>query len=81
VIAGAVGGLPEVYDEGIEGRFWPLDSPQRGAKILIEVLDDQATYDRMTAAARSRFETYFDADVVVPRLYNFLQEISDAHGS
>ena len=78
VIAGAVGGLPEVYDDGIEGRFWPLDSPRRGAEILIEVLEDRPTYDRMAAAARSRFETHFDADVVVPRLYEFLQQVGAA---
>lgn len=75
VLAGAVGGLPEVFDDGVEGRFWPLDDPARGAEMLIEVLDDQTTYDRMSAAARQRFETHFDADVVVPRLYDFLQDI------
>ena len=75
LIAGAVGGMPEIFDGGVEGRFWPLDSPRRGAELLIDLLDDQQTYDRMAIAARTRFEERLDADVVVPRLYEFLQRI------
>jgi glycosyltransferase involved in cell wall biosynthesis len=75
VVAAPVGGLPEVFDDGVEGRYWPLDSAQRGAEILLEVLDHPEVYGRMAKAARLRFETRLDSDVVVPRLYDFLQRV------
>jgi glycosyltransferase involved in cell wall biosynthesis len=35
VVAGAIGPLAELCDEGVEGRFWPLDDPARAASILL----------------------------------------------
>ena len=41
VIAGQVGGIPELYEAGVEGWFWPLDDPVKAARILIDVLDSE----------------------------------------
>ena len=35
VLAGATGGIPELFDDGVEGRLWPLDDPSRGGTTLV----------------------------------------------
>jgi glycosyltransferase involved in cell wall biosynthesis len=72
IVAGNVGPIPELCDDGVEGRFWPLDDPARAAATLIELVDCEPA--RLTAAnaARERFRRDFDADVIAPRLVSFL---------
>ena len=41
ILAGAIGPIAELCDEGVEARFWPLDDPATAASILIELLDDE----------------------------------------
>ena len=72
VVAGHIGGLQELLDEGVEGRFWPLDDPERAAAILLELLDDEEARLAAAEAARKRFSRDYDASVVVPRLLAFL---------
>lgn len=73
VLAGATGGIPELFDEGVEGRFWPLDDPARAASTLIALLDDEGARTRAGRAAVDRFRREFDAEVVAPRLLSFVQ--------
>lgn len=72
VVAGAIGGLSELYEDGLEGRFWPLDDPAAAASILLEMLDDERWRLSAAEAARDRFDREFDSTVVVPRLLAFL---------
>ena len=72
ILAGAIGGLPELYDEGVEGRFWPLDDPAGAAAILIDLLDSEPEHAAASAAARKRFHSDFDSAVVIPRMLAFL---------
>ena len=75
VLAGDVGGVRSVCDEGSGARFWPLDDEERAAAILIDLLDDEAARRRAAAASLLRFQGSFDADVVAPRLHAFLTGI------
>jgi glycosyltransferase involved in cell wall biosynthesis len=72
VFAGAVGGIPELFDPTREGRFWPLDDPTESARILIELLDDEDARTRTGLAARARFTRTFSASVLGPELLTFL---------
>ena len=72
VFAPAVGGVPEVFSDGVEGRYWPLDDAERAAQILCGVLEDTALRVRMSLAARLRFETAFSSAVAGERLASFL---------
>lgn len=74
VVAGDTGGVTELVDEGVEGRFWPLDDPSRAAAVLIDLMEDEATRSMAAAAAETRFRRDFDADVVAPRLLSFLMD-------
>jgi len=72
IVAGDTGPLPELFDEGVEGRFWPLDDPARGAAVLVGLMDDEAQRSNAAAAALARFRRDFDAEVLAPRLLSFL---------
>ena len=41
VVAADVGGIAELCDDGVEGRFWPLDDPAQAAAILLDLLDNE----------------------------------------
>ncbi len=75
VVAPPVGGIPTLFDDPVEGRFWALDDPAGAAAVLIELLDDEPTRARMGAAARRRFVDHYDAAVVCPDLYRFLASV------
>lgn len=72
VVAARVGGITEVFDDGVEGRFWPLDDPDTATGILLELLDSGPGRRAAAEAARKRFYRDFDSVVVVPRLLAFL---------
>jgi len=77
IVAAPVGGLPELLDDGVEGRFWDLGDPARAAATLLELLDDEEEWHAASRAARERFTREFDAAVVVPRLGSFLRGTTD----
>lgn len=72
VVAADVGGIAELCDDGVEGRFWPLDDPARAAAILLDLLDNEPARLQAARAASERFHRCFDADVIGPKLRSFL---------
>lgn len=76
IVAGNIGPISELYTDGVEGRFWPLDDPARAAAILIDLLDDEPARLKAARAASERFHREFDADLIVPRLLSFLATIA-----
>jgi glycosyltransferase involved in cell wall biosynthesis len=78
VVAGEAGGIPELFDDPEQGRFWPLDDPARGAEVLIDLLESEQEVTRAGRAARERFSSDFDAQVVAPRLLSFLRPMPTA---
>jgi glycosyltransferase involved in cell wall biosynthesis len=72
VVAADVGGISELCDDGVEGRFWPLDDPARAAAILLDLLGNEPARLQAGRAAGKRFHRDFDADVVGPKLRSFL---------
>ena len=72
IVAGDTGPLTELFDEGVEGRFWPLDDPARAAAVLSGLMEDEAQRSAAAAAALTRFRRDFDAEVIAPRLLSFV---------
>jgi glycosyltransferase involved in cell wall biosynthesis len=72
VVAGAIGGIPELFEDRREGLFWSLDDPETAARVLIGLLEDESELQRLGTAARARFERSFDAKVVGPLLERLL---------
>jgi glycosyltransferase involved in cell wall biosynthesis len=72
VVAGRVGGIPEIFDDGKEGRYWPVDDPVQATAVLLALIDDEPARLAAGEAARARFHRDFAADAVVSKLVAFL---------
>jgi glycosyltransferase involved in cell wall biosynthesis len=72
VVAADIGPLSELFDEGVEGRFWPLDDPAQAARVLNDLVEYEPFRLKAARAARDRFCRDYDATVVGPRLTSFL---------
>jgi glycosyltransferase involved in cell wall biosynthesis len=72
VLAAPVGGIPELFDPGVEGEVWGLQDAQAAARVLIDMTSDPVRLAGMAARARERVEQEFAAGVVGPRLAAFL---------
>ncbi|WP_153115702.1 glycosyltransferase family 4 protein [Rhodocyclus tenuis] len=74
VFAPAVGGVPEVFDDGREGRAIPLGDAETAAARILEWLDDEASMRSAGRLARARFLQRFEAGKVGADLHEFLCE-------
>jgi glycosyltransferase involved in cell wall biosynthesis len=72
VVAGDIGPIPELFDHGVEGRYWPLDDPVRAAAEVIDLLDSEPERLQAARSATERFHRDFDADNVASRLFQFV---------
>ena len=73
VFAPPVGGIPEAFQDGVEGRYLPLDNPAESAVRILEVLTNPSLVTAMGAASRARFLKCFDTKAVAPKLLSFLR--------
>lgn len=67
IFAPPVGGIPEVFEDGVEGVAWPLDEAAVCAARLIAVLENESTWSRMSRAAKLHYETHFAPDLLGPK--------------
>ncbi|WP_434130533.1 glycosyltransferase family 4 protein [Methylocaldum sp. GT1BB] len=81
VVAGAVGGIPELYTDGVEGFFWALDDSKAAAVRLIQLLDDRDRCADMGAAAIRRYLHSYTTEAVAAGLLNFLSTVSTDQSS
>jgi glycosyltransferase involved in cell wall biosynthesis len=72
IVAHSIGGIPELYKDGVEGRCWQIDNPDRAASVLADLLDSDLSRATLGAAAAARFRREFESNVVAPLLYSFL---------
>ncbi|MGH7658250.1 MAG: N-acetyl-alpha-D-glucosaminyl L-malate synthase BshA [Gemmatimonadales bacterium] len=72
VVASRAGGLPEVVDDGVNGILEPVGSVEAMSRRAIELLRDDARYQRMADAAKEKARI-FASERVVP-LYEALYE-------
>lgn len=61
-IAGEVGGLPDVVQEGVTGRLVPTRNPQLLAEAVLDVLDRIDEYKRMAQRGRLLVSVMFDPE-------------------
>jgi len=72
IVAAKIGPIPELCEDGVEARFWPLDDPAEAAATLIDLLDNEPARLIAARAASERFRRDFDTEVLAPRLRSFL---------
>jgi glycosyltransferase involved in cell wall biosynthesis len=72
ILAGHLETLTELFDEGVEGRFLPLDDAADAASTIIDLLEREPERAKAARAAKDRFAREFDADLLAPRLLSVL---------
>jgi glycosyltransferase involved in cell wall biosynthesis len=72
VFACPVGGIPELIEDGVQGRYLPLDDADAAGAILHLTLRDTVLCERMARAAALKFSQSFETREVAGRLLNFL---------
>lgn len=80
VVAACVGGIPEIYTDGVEGCFWPLDDAEAGARVLMALLSDPARLRDMSLSARRRFDARFEVNAVAGELSRYLLQLGSGVG-
>ena len=71
----AVGGIPEMIEDGVNGYLVPPHDPRALADRLVEVLTNRGLNERMGAAARARTETEFSLAASVARVEAALEGV------
>ncbi len=77
VVATDVGGMSELIVHGETGLMVPPGDTERLTEAILELLRDKNRRNVMGAAGRRRVETYFNRDVQLKVLEDFLQEEVD----
>jgi starch synthase len=75
VVASAVGGIPEVVDDGVTGLLVPPDAPDALAQALTAVLADPARGAAMGAAGRRRAVEHFSWSEVAGQTAELYREV------
>jgi glycosyltransferase involved in cell wall biosynthesis len=74
-VATAVGGMPEVIEDGVSGRLVPPRSPESLAEAMIALLEDRESRLEMGAAARRRVEERFAWVGIAERTVEFYRQV------
>ncbi|MGJ7918458.1 glycosyltransferase family 4 protein [Massilia sp. LXY-6] len=77
ILAPAVGGIMEIFDNATEGYHWPLDDVDAAAALLIKVLDDPDMYRQLSDAALTRYRSKFDGALLAS---HWLTTILNSYG-
>lgn len=76
IFAIAVGPIPELFTDGIQGRYLPLDDTTAAATMITDSLADTTWLGHASRAAYTRAADNFSLTAVGPRLLSFLNNIA-----
>jgi N-acetyl-alpha-D-glucosaminyl L-malate synthase BshA len=74
-IATNVGGLPELIDDGITGRLFPVGDVDGMAGAAVELLRDSSRFEEMAEAARRTARTRYCASKIIPLYERYYERI------
>jgi glycosyltransferase involved in cell wall biosynthesis len=75
LVATAVGGLPEIVQDGTTGLLVPPRDPAALAGALTTILTDRSLSERMAAAAAVRLHEY-EIDAVAARFADLYEQLT-----
>jgi len=75
VVATAVGGVPEVVEDGKNGFLLPVGDVEGMARAALTLLTDNARHAEFRAAARQRAVEHFDTPLIVPQYEAHYREV------
>ena len=65
IVATSAGGIPEIVEDGVNGRLVPPRDPAALARSIVELLSDPARRERMGRAGLERVRQRFTVDAMV----------------
>jgi glycosyltransferase involved in cell wall biosynthesis len=77
VLAAPVGGIPEVFDDAVEGFYWPLDNPEGGAERLVRLLENADLYKRMAQLAGERYRKAYTVERMGTDILEFMRDMRE----
>jgi N-acetyl-alpha-D-glucosaminyl L-malate synthase BshA len=80
-IATAVGGVPELIEDGVNGRLFPVGDVEAMAAAAIELLSDDAKHAAMAATARQTAQDRYCASKIIPLYEAYYERVLERAGA
>ena len=80
-IATKVGGVPELIEDGVNGRLFPVGDVEAMAQAATELLLDPAKLDAMATAARQTAQQRFCSSKIIPLYEKYYERVLERAGS
>jgi N-acetyl-alpha-D-glucosaminyl L-malate synthase BshA len=80
-IATAVGGVPELIEDGVDGRLFAVGDVEGMARGCIELLTDGAKYQAMACEARKTAQKRYCASHIIPQYVAFYERVLERDSS
>ncbi len=74
-VATRQGGVPELIEDGVNGRLLAVGDVEGMAEASVSLLRDEAELDRMAAAARQTAQQRFCASRIIPQYEAFYEQV------
>lgn len=74
-IATRVGGVPELIEDGVNGRLFPVGDVEAMAGAAVELLSDSDRYIAMADAARRTAQSRYCASKILPLYERFYEQV------
>ena len=74
-IATRVGGVPELIEDGVDGRLLAVGDVDGMARAAVELLSDSARYEAMATAARQTAQKRYCASRIIPKYEEFYERV------
>jgi L-malate glycosyltransferase len=74
-IATRVGGVPELIEDGVNGRLFPVGDVEAMAAAAVELLSDSDRYNAMADAARRTAQSRYCASKILPLYERFYEQV------
>jgi L-malate glycosyltransferase len=80
-IATAVGGVPELIEDGVNGRLFPVGDVEAMASAAIELLSDDAKHAAMATTARKSAQDRYCASKIIPLYEAYYERVLERAGA
>jgi glycosyltransferase involved in cell wall biosynthesis len=80
-IATKVGGVPELVEDGVNGRLFPVGAVDEMAEAAIELLTDSDRLEEMASAARQTAQKRFCASKIIPLYEKYYERVLERAGA
>ncbi|HEX5236798.1 MAG TPA: N-acetyl-alpha-D-glucosaminyl L-malate synthase BshA [Silvibacterium sp.] len=80
-IATAVGGVPELIEDGVNGRLFEVGDVEGMARASIELLTDGADYEAMACAARQTAQKRYCASRIIPQYVAYYKSVLERNAA